>query len=97
MTPVDEALIRRIHRDLRDDFDEELELELEDRHLDLAAAGAREDMASQDKESRRHYFRELFRLQGELVKLLSGSLCWRLFGHLLQLSTQTLHKSVGKL
>ena len=69
MTPVDEELIRRIHRDLRDDFDEELELELEDRNHDLVTAGDRADVDLQDKEARRRYFRELFRLQGELVKL----------------------------
>ncbi len=69
MNPSDEELIRRIHRDLRDDFDEELELELEDRHVDQIAAqeGGGSDFA--DKEDRRTYFRELFRLQGELVKL----------------------------
>ncbi|MBT9594852.1 MAG: polyphosphate kinase 2 [Vitreoscilla sp.] len=69
MNPSDEELIRRIHRDLRDDFDEELELELEDRHIDQIAAqeGLGADVA--DKEDRRTYFRELFRLQGELVKL----------------------------
>jgi polyphosphate kinase 2 len=53
-------LIARLQEDLRDDFDEELELELEDR------------MPSGEDDStlpRAMYFRELFRLQAELVKL----------------------------
>ncbi len=68
MNPSDEELIRRIHRDLRDDFDEELELELEDRTLE-AVAGAGSLALGDDTEGRRAYFRELFRLQAELVKL----------------------------
>ncbi|OSZ74995.1 polyphosphate kinase 2 [Hydrogenophaga sp. IBVHS1] len=55
-------LMRRIHADLMDGFDEELEMELEDRETDAGDA-------SQAKEARRVYFRELFRLQAELVKL----------------------------
>jgi polyphosphate kinase len=55
-------LMRRIHADLMDGFDEELEMELEDRETDAVDA-------SQAKEARRVYFRELFRLQAELVKL----------------------------
>ena len=57
MSPTDDDLIRRIHRDLQDSYDEELELEVDDGHPD------------EDKESRKQYFNELFRLQGELVKL----------------------------
>jgi polyphosphate kinase 2 len=64
----DEELVRRIHRDLRDDFDEELELELEDRILE-AVAGEGSVPLGDDREGRRAYFRELFRLQAELVKL----------------------------
>ncbi|MES2188195.1 MAG: polyphosphate kinase 2 [Pseudomonadota bacterium] len=58
-------LIQRLSRDLVDSYDEELELELEDRDFseDGSAAG------TVDKAERRAYFRELFRLQGELVKL----------------------------
>lgn len=68
MTSNDHELIRRIHADLADSYDEELELELDDRHVDDIAGGG---MPPDDdyKEARRHYFRELFRLQGELVKL----------------------------
>jgi polyphosphate kinase len=66
VTSLDESALRRIHDDLRDDLDEELELELEDHHGD-EAGGARTN--AQNREARRRYFRELFRLQAELVKL----------------------------
>ncbi len=62
MKPVDEELIRRIHQDLRDDLDEELELEIEDR-------ADESDVAQADRTARIRYFKELFRLQAELVKL----------------------------
>jgi polyphosphate kinase 2 len=61
-------MIRRIHADIADSFDEELELELDDRLVD-DIAGRDEESDDDYKESRRRYFRELFRLQGELVKL----------------------------
>ncbi len=69
MSYAEEELVRRIHRDLRDDFDEELELELEDRSLDELARGDSHELTGDEKAERRAYFRELFRLQGELVKL----------------------------
>jgi polyphosphate kinase 2 len=62
--PDQEDLMQRIARDLIDSYDEELELEIEDRHVDEAGAPV-----SSDKAARQAYFRELFRLQGELVKL----------------------------
>ncbi len=65
MSPIDDELVKRIHRDLQDDFDEELELELEDRDHGAVAGDAPADEAAQ----RKRYFRELFRLQSELVKL----------------------------
>jgi polyphosphate kinase 2 len=59
---------RRLEADLLDAYDEEYELELEDRNLDaLVERGSRD--ASALGAARRGYFRELFRLQGELVKL----------------------------
>ena len=63
-----ESLMRRIHNDLIDGYDEELELEIEDQFIDELASP---DEAAQLllREDRRTYFRELFRLQGELVKL----------------------------
>ena len=65
----DHELIRRIHADLADSYDEELELELEDRTVDAIASGGSMVADDDQKEARRLYFRELFRLQGELVKL----------------------------
>ncbi len=60
LSPDDHArLLQRIEDELLDGYDEELELEIEDR--DPVTATALSD--------RRRYFRELFRLQGELVKL----------------------------
>src|SRR6516225_5093411 len=59
-----EELVQRIARDLVDSYDEEIELELEDRTLEELETGR---MA--DKAGRQAYFKELFRLQGELVKL----------------------------
>jgi polyphosphate kinase 2 len=59
-----DELMQRIARDLIDSYDEELELEIEDRNVDELASGQ-----VADKAARRAYFKELFRLQGELVKL----------------------------
>jgi polyphosphate kinase len=57
-------LLARIARDLVDNYDEELELEIEDRNLEEIESGR-----TIDKAARQAYFKELFRLQGELVKL----------------------------
>ncbi len=70
---LDAAWLRRVQNELLDDYDEELEMEMDDRVLEEAAREGGADAASADvpadRESRRRYFRELFRLQGELVKL----------------------------
>jgi polyphosphate kinase 2 len=58
------ALTRRIEQDLIDGFDEEIELELEDRSIDPLS-----DLSNSDRQARNNYFKNLFRLQGELVKL----------------------------
>jgi polyphosphate kinase len=66
-------LMRRIEREIIDGYDEELELEIEDRtHEDVLAgeAGMR-DASDEARAERAAYFKELFRLQGELVKLQS--------------------------
>ena len=64
-----DALMRRIRNELIDGFDEELELEIEDRvHDDVLGAPASGDTDA-ERAARMGYFRELFRLQGELVKL----------------------------
>src|SRR5579864_5779706 len=55
---------RRFEEDLIDAYDEELEMEVDDRILDGANG-----LTVEAREARKHYFRELFRLQGELVKL----------------------------
>jgi len=58
----------RVHDEMLDSFDEELELEIDDGRLEqlLADMSEHPDRATID---RRVYFKELFRLQGELVKL----------------------------
>ena len=63
----EEELINRLRSDVLDGYDEELEMELEDRNIDQLG-GVLTD-ASEYKAARQQYFRELFRLQGELVKL----------------------------
>ena len=64
-----EAMRARIHAEVEDSFDEEYEMELDDdllNHLTKQMPG----QPSPDGVIDRHfYFRELFRLQGELVKL----------------------------
>ena len=60
---IDDDLLRHLHRDFTDNLDEELELELDDSRL----YGDSDDPAGSDVRS--SYFRELLRLQGELVKL----------------------------
>ena len=62
-----EEIIRRIALDLADGYDEELEMEIEDRHPMPGGSGA--PQAPESEDDRRKYFRELFRLQAELVKL----------------------------
>jgi Polyphosphate kinase 2 (PPK2) len=67
-TTSDQALHERINHDLRDSLDEELELELEDHEMDqFRNVPAPED--AKETLDRSLYFKELFRLQGELVKL----------------------------
>ncbi|APR39061.1 polyphosphate kinase 2 [Paraburkholderia sp. SOS3] len=55
---------KRFEEDLIDAYDEELEMEVDDRILDGDAA-----VSDEARALRKLYFRELFRLQGELVKL----------------------------
>ena len=59
-----QELMQRIAHDLIDSYDEELELEIEDREVDDAARST-----PGDRLARQQYFKDLFRLQGELVKL----------------------------
>jgi len=64
-----DELLRRIERELIDGYDEELELEIEDRTADDVLAADVPGRGNTDRAERMAYFRELFRLQGELVKL----------------------------
>jgi polyphosphate kinase 2 (PPK2 family) len=68
-TPLHDELIRRIREDLMDSYDEELEMELEDRSMTELEAAASGIQTEAERMARRQYFQELFRLQGELVKL----------------------------
>jgi polyphosphate kinase 2 len=63
-----EQLIQRIRRDMLDSWDEELEMDVEDYHPlpGLPDGGAN---GEGEKDYRKKYFQQLFRLQGELVKL----------------------------
>jgi polyphosphate kinase 2 len=62
------ALYKRIHREVSDDLDEEMELELDDDRV----AGSIDDVIDHPAaatEGRKFYFKELLRLQRELIKL----------------------------
>jgi polyphosphate kinase 2 len=72
MTPeYQDDLVERIRQELLDGYDEELELEIEDRSVDEALLGI--DQPDVDPTTthaeRLSYFKNLFRLQRELVKL----------------------------
>ena len=62
------ALRDRIRQEMADSLDEELELELDDHRLDASVDDAPEHSGRLTLD-RRIYFKELFRLQAELVKL----------------------------
>ncbi|MDR3475641.1 MAG: polyphosphate kinase 2 [Devosia sp.] len=66
--PSEQSQFERIRDEITDSFDEELELEMEDDRLEalLKEAGFEREKPAMD---RRLYFRELFRLQHELVRL----------------------------
>ena len=69
MSTQHDDLIKRIERDLLDSYDEELELEIEDRNPEGLEADLGAKNTDEHKAYRLAYFRELFKLQGELVKL----------------------------
>ena len=60
---IDKHLLQRIREDMLDNFDEELEMEI-DEYLDHD-----ENAALKMRQDRIQYFKNLLRLQGELVKL----------------------------
>jgi len=64
---LDDELRRKMHQDLIDTYDEELENEIDDYTRDFRFNGR--EMSEQEKLDRRTYFHELVRLQRELIKL----------------------------
>ncbi|MCP5265165.1 MAG: polyphosphate kinase 2 [Burkholderiaceae bacterium] len=67
-SPLDDWFART-HRELLDSLDEELELEFDDRLFDEHGLPVAERSAAEGGIDRKQYFRELFRLQAELVRL----------------------------
>jgi polyphosphate kinase 2 len=59
----------RIHAEMIDSFDEEMEMEVDDDRMNHLIAESSVPMSEESNAARQVYFRELFRLQGELVKL----------------------------
>jgi polyphosphate kinase 2 len=69
LTSSDSACeLERIKRELADSFDEELEMEMDESRLEALFADLSEH-PEREQIDRRAYFRELFRLQHELVRL----------------------------
>lgn len=62
-----DELRRKMHQDLIDTYDEELENEIDDYVRDFRFDGR--EMSEQERLDRRMYFQELVRLQRELIKL----------------------------
>jgi polyphosphate kinase 2 len=62
---IDSELMERMSRELLDEYDEEFEMEIEDRDW----SDGEVPLSKSHKVERQRYFRELFRLQRELVKL----------------------------
>ncbi|MDQ5905580.1 MAG: polyphosphate kinase [Pseudomonadota bacterium] len=60
---------RRVHAEMLDSFDEEMEMEIDDDRMNHLIAESSAPAGEEANESRQFYFKELFRLQGELVKL----------------------------
>ena len=60
---------RRVHAEMLDSFDEELEMEIDDDRMNDLIAEASVPANQEMDSERQFYFKELFRLQGELVKL----------------------------
>jgi len=60
---------RRVHSEMLDSFDEELEMEIDDDRMDALVSEVTSPRDRAMDLDRNFYFKELFRLQGELVKL----------------------------
>lgn len=67
--PEDARLKQRVEDEIEDSFDEELELEIDDERLARLLDAHTDHPPGSDTLARQVYFRELFRLQKELVKL----------------------------
>jgi polyphosphate kinase 2 len=68
-TPDPHPLAERLQDEMLDNLDEELELEFDDHRLEAALGELGADRPKEDLLDRRTYFRELLRLQRELIKL----------------------------
>ncbi|PDT17772.1 polyphosphate kinase 2 [Rhizobium sp. J15] len=68
MSQTHQDQLSRIKAEIADSFDEELEMQMEEDRLDDLVAEGMSEPAEQTLE-RKSYFRELFRLQHELVRL----------------------------
>ncbi len=68
-TPDPQPLAERLQDEMLDNLDEELELEFDDHRLEAALGELGADRPKEDLLDRRSYFRELLRLQRELIKL----------------------------
>jgi polyphosphate kinase 2 len=73
MTDLDDQHARRVRAEQADDLDEELEMAFDDEDVEQRLSrlldGLLDAPIGADATERIHYFRELFRLQAELVKL----------------------------
>ena len=63
-----DALRSRVSADMADIIDEEIEMEIDDDRLDNLLTETSDHLPSRHSLDRHIYFKELFRLQGELVK-----------------------------
>ena len=68
-TPAGLTWLERLHLEIEDSFDEELELEIDEARLEALAHETGEDESGITRLDRRTYFSELFRLQHELIRL----------------------------
>ena len=68
-TDQDDAYERLLAQELQESLDEELEMELDDDRMDELAGVTTDSSKTDAKLARKTYFRELLRLQRELVKL----------------------------
>ena len=68
-TPQQQDYESRIYDEMLDGFDEELEMEIDDDRMNALIADVVNSEVEGSGLSRSFYFKELFRLQGELVKL----------------------------